>query len=39
MEKDGYSWWKKRIRQALTLCDYVRLDHFRGFEAFWGGSR
>jgi 4-alpha-glucanotransferase len=35
MEKDGYSWWKKRIRQALTLCDYVRLDHFRGFEAFW----
>lgn len=35
MEKDGFAWWKDRIRQSLKNCDYVRLDHFRGFEAFW----
>jgi len=32
---DGYSWWIARLRQALTLCDAVRLDHFRGFAAHW----
>ncbi len=35
MEQDGYSWWISRIRKTLTLADYVRLDHFRGFEAYW----
>lgn len=32
---DGYAWWIARLRQALTLCDAVRLDHFRGFAAHW----
>jgi len=32
---EGYSWWISRLRQALTLCDAVRLDHFRGFAAHW----
>jgi 4-alpha-glucanotransferase len=35
MEKDGYAWWRARVRRMLSLHDYVRLDHFRGFEAFW----
>lgn len=31
----GYSWWVERMRMALTLFDVVRVDHFRGFEAYW----
>jgi 4-alpha-glucanotransferase len=30
-----YSWWIKRMRWAVETCDIVRLDHFRGFEAYW----
>ena len=30
-----YGWWVERMRQALALYDLVRLDHFRGFEAYW----
>ena len=35
MQADGYTWWIERIRALLRLVDYVRIDHFRGFEAFW----
>jgi 4-alpha-glucanotransferase len=31
----GYSWWVERFRVTLTLVDIVRLDHFRGFAAYW----
>ena len=31
----GYSWWLNRLRYAGTMYDVVRLDHFRGFEAYW----
>ncbi|HEY6874029.1 MAG TPA: 4-alpha-glucanotransferase [Geobacteraceae bacterium] len=31
----GYGWWVERMRSALGLCDRVRVDHFRGFEAYW----
>ncbi len=31
----NYDWWVKRFRGALQHCDVVRLDHFRGFEAYW----
>ena len=31
----GYGWWIDRIRRACQLYDIVRLDHFRGFEAYW----
>ena len=31
----GHRWWIDRFRASLKLFDYVRLDHFRGFEAFW----
>ena len=35
MKERGFSWWVARIRRSLTLYDVIRLDHFRGFEAFW----
>jgi 4-alpha-glucanotransferase len=31
----GYAWWIERFRAVLSLVDLVRLDHFRGFEAYW----
>jgi len=31
----GYDWWVQRVRWALMLCDYIRLDHFRGFQGYW----
>jgi 4-alpha-glucanotransferase len=31
----GYVWWIERFRALLALVDYVRIDHFRGFEAAW----
>ena len=30
-----FDWWVDRIRRAVDLYDIVRLDHFRGFEAYW----
>ncbi len=35
MAKDGYTWWLRRLGAAGKLYDTVRLDHFRGFEAYW----
>ena len=35
MKEDGYSWWKDRLQSTLKLVDEVRIDHFRGFEAYW----
>jgi 4-alpha-glucanotransferase len=35
MAADGYQWWLKRIRATLATVDVVRIDHFRGFEAYW----
>ncbi len=32
---DGYSWWIERLRSSADLADLVRIDHFRGFEAYW----
>ncbi len=31
----GYEWWIRRIRKALEYFDYVRIDHFRGFAAYF----
>ena len=31
----GYEWWIERFRASLALFDMMRLDHFRGFEAYW----
>jgi 4-alpha-glucanotransferase len=35
MARDGYGWWIARLRMALTQFDRVRIDHFRGFAAYW----
>lgn len=35
MKKDGYSWWISRIAQQLRFYDVLRIDHFRGFEAYF----
>jgi 4-alpha-glucanotransferase len=32
---DDYSWWAARLRFLLGRVDIVRIDHFRGFEAYW----
>jgi len=35
MAKDDYQWWRQRLQVLFQLVDIVRVDHFRGFEAFW----
>ncbi len=35
MEKDNFAWWRKRISKLLELVDIIRIDHFRGFDAYW----
>jgi 4-alpha-glucanotransferase len=35
LEETGFEWWLDRIRHNLTLFDELRLDHFRGFIAYW----
>lgn len=35
MEQDGFGWWKQRLSSQLELVDFMRIDHFRGFEACW----
>lgn len=35
MEADGFQWWLSRLRSQLNLFDLIRIDHFRGFEAYW----
>ncbi len=35
MAEDGYSWWISRLAAAGRLYDVIRMDHFRGFEAYW----
>lgn len=35
MEAGGFAWWTERFRLAFERFDEVRVDHFRGFEAFW----
>ena len=35
MKAAGYKWWIERIKALLRLVDFIRIDHFRGFEAYW----
>ena len=42
MEKDDFLWWRKRFTTLFEIVDIVRIDHFRGFEAYWkipGGEK
>lgn len=35
MAEDDYHWWRERIVSLLEFVDMIRIDHFRGFEAYW----
>ena len=35
MAKDGFGWWIRRVEGASRLFDVIRIDHFRGLEAYW----
>jgi len=35
MQSNGFKWWLGRFRSQLALHDWVRIDHFRGLEAYW----
>jgi 4-alpha-glucanotransferase len=35
MRGDGFRFWVNRLRMACRLFDFVRIDHFRGFDACW----
>jgi 4-alpha-glucanotransferase len=35
MRRRGYRWWTARLRRTLDLFDLARIDHFRGFVAYW----
>ncbi len=32
---EGFAWWVERLKATIERVDLVRLDHFRGFEAYW----
>ncbi len=34
-ERTGFAWWIRRIKGSLRFFDWLRVDHFRGFEAYW----
>ena len=35
LARRGFDWWVDRVRRAQELYEAIRLDHFRGFEAYW----
>ena len=35
MAQEDFAWWTDRVRRALTQADMFRIDHFRGFAAYW----
>jgi 4-alpha-glucanotransferase len=35
MAADHYDWWRRRLEAVLAQVDIVRIDHFRGFDAYW----
>jgi 4-alpha-glucanotransferase len=39
MRRQDYRWWVERFRRTLELTDVARIDHFRGFVAYWAVPR
>jgi 4-alpha-glucanotransferase len=35
LEKTDFKWWIRRVEAILEYVDIVRIDHFRGFQAYW----
>ena len=34
-QKENYAWWTARLRHAFSMCDVLRIDHFRGFASYY----
>ncbi len=39
LRRRGYRWWTERLRRTFELYDVARIDHFRGFCAYWAVPR
>jgi 4-alpha-glucanotransferase len=39
LQRRGYRWWAERLRRVFELYDLARIDHFRGFVAYWAVPR
>ena len=35
MDKTNYKWWIQRVEQSLKIYDWLRIDHFKGFESYY----
>jgi 4-alpha-glucanotransferase len=35
LQRRRYRWWTERLRRTFALFDVTRIDHFRGFVAYW----
>ncbi|MCW8919639.1 MAG: 4-alpha-glucanotransferase [Gammaproteobacteria bacterium] len=35
LEQTGFAWWQQRVKRQLELFDLLRIDHFRGLQAYW----
>lgn len=35
LKNTGFDWWVRRLKAVLSLVDIIRIDHFRGLEAYW----
>ncbi|MDP8213394.1 MAG: 4-alpha-glucanotransferase [Candidatus Zapsychrus exili] len=35
LKRQGYGWWKERLKKSFEEYDQVRLDHFRGYQDYW----
>ena len=39
LQRRGYAWWVARLARTFALFDLARIDHFRGFVAYWAVPR
>ena len=39
LQQDNFKWWVERFQSLLDYVDIIRIDHFRGFEAYWAVER
>jgi 4-alpha-glucanotransferase len=35
LQRRDYRWWTERLRRTFSMFDVTRIDHFRGFVAYW----
>ncbi len=35
IRQNNFQWWVDRVKSTFEMYDFVRIDHFRGFEAYW----